>query len=343
MVSVVTGSVLLLLGAVLGVLSVKLALLGGSLFYLVISAGLLATGYLLVLRRRLARWVYAGLLLLVLIWAVWEVGFDWWPLVPRGALLTLIGLWLLAPGFGPAADPTDVNVATVANGWRSGRGALAAVLVLVAATAAISLLHDGFRIKGELPTQSVAIASAEPLAGVDWPAYGGDRYGRRYSTLADVNVDTVKNLKVAWTYHTGDKKLPSDPRETTFELTPLKIGDTLFLCTPHNHVVALDATTGKPKWTFDPRISIDQTSEHLTCRGVAYHADAAAAGQAAPAGSCARRIIAPTMDARLFALDAATGKPCPDFGEGGMVSLLTAMPNPKPRLLHGHLAAGDRA
>ncbi|MCH8685739.1 membrane-bound PQQ-dependent dehydrogenase, glucose/quinate/shikimate family [Pedomonas mirosovicensis] len=375
MVAVITGWVLLLLGVVLAIGAVWLTAVGGSPFYLLMALGLLITGWLLIRRNPVARWVYAAMLLAVLVWAVWEVGLDWWALVPRGVLLTLIGLWLLLPIIRPARVPADTvaDAATTPprprDRWTGGRIALAVVVALVGITALISVFDDEFLIEGELPAQRVAVESPEPLPGNDWPYYGGDRFGRRFSTLGDITPDNVDKLEVAWVFHTGDLKGKNDPGETTYEVTPIKIRNTLYLCTPHNHVIALDATTGKVRWRFDPKIQIDASSEHLTCRGVVYHEDAPGAAQqaaAAPAGApaaaasapptapqstapqpattqpalpaptsatgglCARRIITPTMDARLIALDADTGTPCPDFGTNGQVSLLTNIPNAKP-------------
>ena len=62
------------------------------------------------------------------------------------------------------------------------------------------------------------------------------------------------SCKVAWTYHTGDVRGPNDPGEATYEVTPLMIDDTVYICTPHNLVIALDAVTGKEKWRFDPHL-----------------------------------------------------------------------------------------
>lgn len=149
----------------------------------------------------------------------------------------------------------------------------------------------------------------------------------------------MQRLEPAWTFHTGDTRRPTDPAESTFEVTPLKIGDTLYLCTPHSWVIALDAATGRERWRFDPQVSVDLSSQHLTCRGVSYFDGTspapampavAAAGAALAPASCTRRIFLPTIDARLFALDAATGKPCADFGNGGVVRLDTDMPNLSP-------------
>ena len=122
----------------------------------------------------------------------------------------------------------------------------------------------------------------------------------------------VANLQAGLDLPTGDVKRPDDVGETTYQVTPLKIGDTLYICTPHNFAIALDAATGKEKWRFDPNSGMNPDRQHQTCRGVTYYADAAgAAGQ-----PCAERVYLPTADARLIALDAANGEVCPAFADG---------------------------
>ena len=113
--------------------------------------------------------------------------------------------------------------------------------------------------------------------------YGRTPHGQRYSPLDQITTDNVATLQPAWTYQTGDVKRPDDVGETTYQVTPLKIGDTLYLCTPHNFAIALDATTGKEKWRFDPKIKLDQDRQHQTCRGVSYYADAQASPPVSPA------------------------------------------------------------
>ncbi len=115
----------------------------------------------------------------------------------------------------------------------------------------------------------------------EWHAYGRTAAGRRYSPLDQITPDNVDKLKVAWTYHTGDVRGPDDPGEATYEVTPLMIHDTVYVCTPHNLVIALDAVTGKQKWKFDPHLkqTSKQTTQHLTCRGVTYFDGSAIAVQ----------------------------------------------------------------
>ncbi|MGH7288389.1 MAG: pyrroloquinoline quinone-dependent dehydrogenase [Myxococcota bacterium] len=150
------------------------------------------------------------------------------------------------------------------------------------------------------------------LAG--WPTWGGDPGGTRFSRLAEITRANVEDLRVAWTFRTGDYD-PSGELRTSFQATPVLHGETLYLCTPFNRVFALEAETGRQRWVFDP--GIERTGRHFTCRGVALHEE-----EAAPSGAaCRTRVLTGTVDLRLIALDAETGQPCADFGVNGEVDL----------------------
>src|SRR3546814_2145206 len=108
-------------------------------------------------------------------------------------------------------------------------------------------------------------------AGADWPAYGGTYSARRYSPLTQITPANVGKLERAWTIHTGD--LPSEAAHGTYgaENTPLKVGDSLYVCTPKNMVLSLDPATGKQRWRFDPRIrSEEHTSELQSLMRISY-------------------------------------------------------------------------
>ena len=154
----------------------------------------------------------------------------------------------------------------------------------------------------------------------EWPSYGNDPGGSRYSSLAAITRENVRNLEVAWTHHTGDVSDGSGPvRSTTaFENTPILVDGTLFVCSPFNRITALDPVTGAVRWSFDPHVPLDgRYANQLICRGVSSWLDASA-----PVGAgCRRRILTATNDARLIALDAATGALCEGFGTEGSVDL----------------------
>ncbi|MGH9823664.1 MAG: pyrroloquinoline quinone-dependent dehydrogenase, partial [Blastocatellia bacterium] len=154
---------------------------------------------------------------------------------------------------------------------------------------------------------------------VDWTAYAADAAGTHYSPLREINRDSVKNLKIAWTYHTGaDKVMASGAHKAAFEATPLMIDGTLYLTTPYDKVIALDPETGTEKWTYDPKVNVlTQDYSEITSRGVSAWADS----RLKPGSPEHRRIYVGTIDARLIALDAASGQPCRDFGQDGQVDL----------------------
>ena len=122
----------------------------------------------------------------------------------------------------------------------------------------------------------------------DWPNYGNDAGGMRYSTLTQINRDTVANLRPAWTFHTGDIADGSNGyKKTAFETTPILVDGTLYLTTGFNRVIALDPATGKQRWAYDPRIdrSLDY-GDGLINRGVATWLDA----ERATGQPCRRRL-----------------------------------------------------
>jgi quinoprotein glucose dehydrogenase len=152
----------------------------------------------------------------------------------------------------------------------------------------------------------------------DWMAYGRDAGGERYSPLDAINRDNVASLEVAWTFRTGDAYEPKSGRPTAFEATPLHVDGTLYLSTPVGRVIALDPVTGQQRWAFDGKAPRDMGYGDFASRGVsAWPLDSSTSS----ARSRSRRIFIATIDARLIALDAKTGRPIPSFGDNGTVDL----------------------
>src|SRR5262245_24049951 len=155
-------------------------------------------------------------------------------------------------------------------------------------------------------------------ADVGWPTYGNDPGGTRYSPLAQIDRANVGRLRVAWTYRTGERAEGAwESARIAFEATPIVVDGTLFLSTPFGRVIALEPRTGAERWTYDPKVDRDAFYGVITSRGVSTWLDPAAAAGV----PCRRRIFMGTIDARLIALDAATGAPCADFGRGGTLDL----------------------
>lgn len=160
-------------------------------------------------------------------------------------------------------------------------------------------------------------AGAQKLAPpAGWPVYGGDAGGQRYSSAADITPSNVAGLHIVWQYGTGALKTDSLNRnEAAFEATPILQGRSLFLSTPFDQVLSVDAGTGAERWRFDPHLDRSLHAGVYTSRGVAFWRTAD------PRGNCTSRLFLATLDARLIALDAETGLPCAGFGARGTVDL----------------------
>lgn len=269
----------------------QLLFLGGSPYYLV--AGLMAgaTAFLSFRGDRRAIWIYGALLLLTLVWALWESGGNIWGMQARLFAPLVLGLWVGWPLI-RLAGPKRLAIAAA---------------VLIALPAALL----GFANRAQTVDAAAPPPSAPSGSPGEWHHYGQDQGGSRFSGLTQINASNVGKLKQAWVYRTGVNR-----SEIGFEVTPLMIGDSLYLCTSNNVIIALDAESGKQRWRFDPKADAPPLA---ACRGVAYFE--------VPQGSgaCARRIIFATTDARLMAVDAADGRPCEQFGANGTVDLKRGM------------------
>jgi quinoprotein glucose dehydrogenase len=166
----------------------------------------------------------------------------------------------------------------------------------------------------------VSATASTQTAETGWPTYGNDPGGTRYSPAKQIDRSNVSKLQLAWTYRTG--ALPHDEeldKKAAFEATPILVDGNLYLSTPYDHVIGLNAATGVKLWEFDPKLELPYGASEVTSRGVAVWRDLGA--KLVP--SCALRVFIGTLDARLIALDGATGKPCAEFGTNGEVDLTT--------------------
>ncbi|HSI51207.1 MAG TPA: membrane-bound PQQ-dependent dehydrogenase, glucose/quinate/shikimate family [Ideonella sp.] len=345
-----TALLLLLGGLALAVGGAWLLALGGTVYYLAAGLTLGVCGMLLWRRRVTALHLYALLVLVTLAWSLWEAGLDWWPLAARGDLLFVMGLWLLTPWVVRRLSPDEratlaVQPQRASPRWSQAAAPLAVVLALFLAVSMASWTVDAHRIEAN-GTAAAALpppgAASDTMPAGDWQAYGRGAGGQRHSPLTELTPDNVGQLQVAWQMQTGDVRgQAGDPVETTFEVTPLKVGERLFLCTPHQSVLALDATTGRTLWRHEAlrKPAEGLALQHLTCRGLSYSAapgDAAvpaavpASGPAGNTTACQAKLFMPTADGRLLALDPATGTPCAGFGTEGAIDLWAGMPNVKP-------------
>lgn len=334
------GGVIGVLGTVLLTGGVWLAALGGSWYYAPAGAALLIASVLLFRGRNAGAWWFAAVVAASLLWTWWESGSDYWRWVPRLGLI--VGLaFVLALLLPKLERPVSRAVS------RSVAGVLAAVFVVAFALAFVPfgvteadgvLAHAAGMAAGLVKrsaSASPAVSDGQPAnapADDDWAAYGRSQAGQRYSPLQQINRDNVAQLTRAWVFHTGD--LPS--KRWGAETTPLKVGDSLYLCTARNQVIALDAASGKERWRYDPKVKDEAIPYTAACRGVSYYQvpaaanDAAAAAAADASALCRTRIIEGTLDGRLIALDARSGKPCTDFGNNGQVAITAGMGQTPP-------------
>ncbi|MEQ9397127.1 pyrroloquinoline quinone-dependent dehydrogenase [Haliea sp.] len=179
------------------------------------------------------------------------------------------------------------------------------------------------RLTGLLLTLCAVSAAAS-----DWPVYGGDAGGQHYSDLDQINRDNVARLEVGWVFRSGDSEtfgaaMAQTSTQSTPILLPAAAGASLVYCTPFNRVIALDPGSGEQRWDFDPQINRGG-DRPFRCRGVSYAEDTAVA----TAAHCRHRLFLATHDRRLWAIDAADGKPCAGFGEEGRVALYGSSDHP---------------
>jgi quinoprotein glucose dehydrogenase len=176
---------------------------------------------------------------------------------------------------------------------------------------------------GIIPPAAAQIVASSPTSlsnGEGWPTYGGDPGGMRFSTASQITRSNLGRLYPVWTFHTHavdtDTQRAAMP---SFEATPVLSGDTLYLTSPFDVVFALDARTGQERWHYDPKLATVGQAGILTSRGVALWPLGGVPDPKLPA--CSHRVYVGTLDARLLALDASTGRPCADFGDNGSVDL----------------------
>jgi membrane-bound PQQ-dependent dehydrogenase (glucose/quinate/shikimate family) len=199
------------------------------------------------------------------------------------------------------------------------RAALSGLSLVGALAAASVLATPAARVGTQAVTEPATTVTppAVPDRSVQWPTWGNDPGGTRYSPLAQIHRGNVKHLKPAWTFDLGELALGrgTGKSKAGFVATPIVVDGVLYVSSPSSRVFALDAETGRRLWVFDPQ---GGRSPRLfnSHRGVAYWEGPAASGAGRD-----RRIFSGTVDGRLIALDAATGKLVTSFGAGGSVDL----------------------
>lgn len=184
----------------------------------------------------------------------------------------------------------------------------------------------------------------------EWPHYGADGGGSRFSLLDEITPANVHRLEIAWTYHTGDVSDggPDAParNKSSFQATPLVVDGLMYVVSAFSRVIALDPETGAEKWVFDPHLDLGVQYSEIAARGVSTWRDP----QKAVGAPCRRSIYVADRGARLHAVDALTGALCEEFGDGGRLNLAEGIEpyNPSdygvtspPAVLGGKLIVGS--
>lgn len=153
-----------------------------------------------------------------------------------------------------------------------------------------------------LGTAACSLGSSEGPPDRDWPFFGNDAGAQRFSPMDEINRDTVKRLKVAWTYNTGD----SDG-ERPLQCTPIVIDGTMYLSTVQADIVALDPASGTAKWRYYTGVDPKRSGHRMANRGVAYWSKGKQ-----------KRILLGTPDGRLVSVDATSGKLDSHYGPRGI-------------------------
>ncbi|BFM08618.1 membrane-bound PQQ-dependent dehydrogenase, glucose/quinate/shikimate family [Halioxenophilus aromaticivorans] len=355
------GALVVLVGLAFIVGGFWLIAVGGSWYYGIAGLTLLAAGVLLMQRKRSGAYVFGVVLLASFIWSAWESGLDYWRWVPRFDVILILAI-LVALCLPRLRNPFNKGTAYGFFGAGVAGFLVAFGLAFVphGVTHAVAGLASpstaGFQTNIQSPQQ--ASLSGDQIADGDWPSYGRGGDALRYSPLTQINKDNVASLTKAWTFRTGD--LPSE--RWGAETTPLKVGNQLYLCSSRNIMMSLDANSGEEIWRYDPKVDDTTIPYTAACRGVTYLdvsqlpnstdsndetvltevANATIQGTQTSATKlevetfaedtvitadsfCQQRIIEGTLDSRIIAVDAATGKPCTDFGDNGEVDITQGM------------------
>jgi quinoprotein glucose dehydrogenase len=279
--------------------------LGGDFYFLLMGTALAASAGLLLLRNPLSATVFAAITAWTIVWAFLETGLDFLALLPRLDGWIVLGLWFLSPWHRSAMKQGETQPFYAGGRW-PGFASLAATLLLAVAA---------------FQTYPVAAGTKNAVAAgpavTDWRNYGGVPGGQRFAQIDQINVGNVAKLEKAWEFRTG---VAYD-----FKQTPQMANGLVYLCTAGSTIIAVDSDTGEERWRHDTQTNVpgglaNSSTFARTCRGLGYHE-----APATYVGECAKRIVAGTVDARLIALDALTGRRCESFGFGGEVNLVSGL------------------
>lgn len=306
---------------------IYLITLGGSWYYALVGGVMTWAAWRAFVGDIVGIWAYLGVFVFTLIWSIWEVGFSFWPLVPR----------LVAPMFLAAAALFLVPLFPASSSLRLDRrafyigGGVLSVGFLAFMTGMFFPQDVVRRAFDVVPGRVTGVTQA---SGTDWTAYGRTGEGNRFSPANQITRENVGQLEQVWAVHLGDIAEVSESKED--QNTPLYAGGKIYHCSPSSQVSAIDPATGTRLWFFNPQAT---SPFWLRCRGLGF---VPARG---PEDDCGDRIIVATVDRRMIALKAEDGEICRSFGNDGTVNLGAGIGDIPPGMLMpttGPNVAGER-
>ncbi|WP_392551258.1 membrane-bound PQQ-dependent dehydrogenase, glucose/quinate/shikimate family [Orbus wheelerorum] len=305
--------ILLLSSLFLVINGIRLIIVGGSWYFALMGLTMLFCSIALFKYRPIGAIVYGIAYVITIIWALIEVGWQFWPLFSRLAVLG--GFAILVALIYPSLIYITRNQKSL-GGYRL---ASVLIIVMIISLGCMSVEHNAIYKSIEISKNNVTSKNAP----TDWQQYANTTMGTRFSGAEQITKDNINDLKVAWTFRTGE--IPeSNGSGAEDQNTPLQIDDTVYLCTANNIVIAVDADNGNERWRYDPKTSVPNWQR---CRGLAYYSDqnkthiTSTKQDVDGANTCSSRIILTTLDARLMAIDPQSGQLCNDFGDAGIVDL----------------------
>lgn len=319
--------VLLAAGLFLAIGGTILLTRGGSWYFVVAGVVIVASAIQVGRGRSTGAWLFLAAFIGTVLWALADVGLDYWGLISRLLAMTFLAAVVLftLPLLRKAEGSTASSKAGVI------AGAILGVFGLLGFGSMFSIHPEV--VAAAPAAKSIPVAPEQEQK--NWANYGNDPGTGRFAALDQINAANVGQLKQAWSFQTGDIPV-STGSGAEDQLTPMQIGDKLFLCTPKNNVIALDVDSGKQLWRRDFNASVGGVWER--CRGLAYFdANEPLVQPTVPgstpvtsvslpaADSCQRRVIMNTIDARLVAINADNGEMCKEFGDQGIIDLKAHM------------------
>lgn len=324
----ILGGIVAFAGLYLAVGGLYLILLGGSFYYLIAGLALIASGFHLYKGRLTGVWIYLGVLGCTLLWALFEVGFAFWPLVPRLVAPLLMGAIVLA--IAPMLKTNNGSSVSNSNHFKLASAALSFVFVIYL----IGMFLPKGVVRNAIPVTPGKTSDETLAMGNNWGTYGRTGESTRYAPFDQINRSNVSNLKIAWTARTGH--IADGDKFLEDQNTPLFVDGTVYQCAADSTVTAIDGVTGKINWQFDPKATSPYWKR---CRTLGYF-------DPGPGDACGPRIVLATVDVRMISLRASDGKICETFGKQGTVDLHIGMGDVPAGYLTqttGPFVAGDKS